>query len=259
MMKQAIIVVSFGTTRPKTREEAIGAVESAVKQQYPKIPVFRAFTSQIVIREIEKNEGIQIPSLKTLLPELKGQGYTHLWIQPTHIIHGEEYEKLRRDIQKFVQDFEEVRLGEPLLNRTEDYFALLKAAVPFYQLQPKEALLWMGHGTAHFADAAYSAMDSMAKDAGYGQVFVTTVEGYPSLEVAEKKLQKAGYQKICLAPLMVVAGDHAENDMAGPKDSFSSWLTQKGYEVRCVLSGLGGIPAVQKIYLSHLEQAKQLG
>lgn len=258
MKKQAIIMVSFGTTRPQTRECAIGGIERAVQARFPGIPVFRAFTSHIVIREIEKNEGISVPSLDTLLASLKEEGYTRLVIQPTHIIHGEEYEKLHAQIQGFVRNFEEIRLGAPLLNRTEDYFALLKAAIPFYHLQPEEALIWMGHGTAHFADAAYSAMDSMAKDAGYEQVFVTTVEGYPTLAAAEKKLRRAGYRNLCLAPLMVVAGDHAENDMAGPKDSFSSALAQQGYQVRCVLAGLGEIPAVQEIYLSHLQQAKTL-
>ncbi len=258
MKKQAIIMVSFGTTRPQTRERAIGGIERAVQARYPEIPVFRAFTSRIVVRETMKNEGISIPSLETLLTSLKNEGYTHLSIQPTHIIHGEEYEKLRAQVVGFAAEFQEIRLGAPLLDRTEDYFALLKAAVPFYHLQPEEALLWMGHGTAHFADAAYSAMDSMAKDAGCEQVFVTTVEGYPTLAAAEKKLRRARYRKLCLAPLMVVAGDHAENDMAGPEDSFSAVLAQQGYQVRCVLAGLGEIPAVQEIYLSHLQQAKQL-
>lgn len=256
-MKQAIVVVSFGTTHPDTREQAIGAVERAVQARFPDIPVYRAFTSRVVIKVTKENEGLAIPSLGELMDSLRAQGVTHLTVQPTHIIHGEEYDKLCAEVQAHAAGFESIRLGEPLLDKTEDYFAVLNAAVPFYQLKEGEALLWMGHGTSHFADAAYSALDSMAKDAGYDNVFVTTVEGYPTLEAAEKKLNQAGYRNICLAPMMVVAGDHAKNDMAGEEDSFLSKLTEEGYTVRCVLTGLGSIPAVQAIYLTHLEQAKE--
>ena len=238
-MKKAILVVSFGTSYQDALKNNILAVETAIGDAFPGWEVRRAFTSSIIMKKLLRRDGMEIDTVSRAMEKLEKEGYTHIAVQPTHVMHGEEYEKLLSQLEPFRQKLN-VWVGEPLLDRQEDYAQAADALLSW--LPPRaadEALVLMGHGSAHFANAAY------------GQL-----EGYPTLERVERQLAaRPSIKKIVLAPFMLVAGDHAQNDMAGDEDSWKARLEAKGYSVRCILKGLGECPAIQQIFVQHCAEA----
>ncbi len=254
--RPAIIMVSFGTSYAETRENTIGAVERIVQKAYPDIPVFRAFTSKIIIQKL-KREGIDIVSVPEMLNKLYLMGYTHIYCQPTHIIPGEEYEDMCKDVQGFQDCFQAIITGEPLLMHTEDFLAVIHALAMERKITKSEqkAYVLMGHGTAHFANIVYPAFDYWLKQMGYCNVFVGTIEGFPTFDNIIALLQKGAYQEVELMPMMLVAGDHAQNDMAGDTPiSWKSQLEKMGYAVTVRMEGLGENREIQKLYLSHIQK-----
>lgn len=252
--KTAILMVSFGTSYADTREQTIGAVEQAVQTAFPTAAIFRAFTSGMIIRKM-RSQGVLVDNVWEALEKLKQQGYTHVMIQPTHVIPGEEYDRLCAAAATYAGAFAVMRIGRPLLTETEDYPALIHAMEKdgVIQHSTQKAYLLMGHGTSHIINQAYPAFDYWLKRCGFDNVFVGTVEGYPTLETLLELLKEHSYQEVVLVPMMLVAGDHAQNDMAGDApDSWKSVLERHGYTVTPQLQGLGAYPAVQALYVEHV-------
>lgn len=255
MGKKALAVVSFGTTYPAARR-AIEALEYGLQQAFAAYDFYRAFTSDMVRRRIEREEGIHIPNPAELLARLADEGYDEVLCQSLHVIPGLEYEKLLRQIEPFRARFSVLRVGKPLLFGEADYRALcagLRQKLP--ALAADEAYVYMGHGTEHFANAAYSQVETMFRSLGMERVYVGTVEGFPGLDYVRGRLKQHGVRRVTLAPLMIVAGDHAQNDLAGDEDSWKTVLEAEGLSVSADLRGLGELDAVQEIFVRHCRNA----
>lgn len=256
--KKVILVVSFGTSYNDTRALTIDAIETAIANAYPEYEVHRAFTSQIIIDKLKERDGLEIKNVEEAMQQLVADGVGTLVVQPTHIMNGYEFNEMMADIEPYVNNFTSISYGAPLLSATEDYLTLINAFKT--QIAPaladNTALLLMGHGTHHFANATYAALDYMFKEQGMKNVFVGTVEGYPDLDTIMPYLKAGGYTKVILQPLMVVAGDHASNDMAGDeKDSWKTTLKAEGFEVECILRGLGEFTSIHDMYITHIADA----
>ena len=252
-MKKGIIVVSFGTSYKETREKCIESVENKIAQGFSDYEVTRAFTSNFIIKKLKERDGIHVNTISEAIEDMKSKGIERVYVQPLHMIPGFEYEKVKRAVSMANHDKGlNVTLGMPLLNEEEDYEVLIEALRERLPQTSKEAgVILMGHGTEHFANACYSMLQAKLHDVD-SNIFVANVEGYPELDHIMDKL--AGYKKMTLMPLMIVAGDHAQNDMAGDEeDSFKSLLEEKGMTVDCILEGLGENQGVQKIFVDRVE------
>ena len=246
-MKKALVIVSFGTTYERARR-SIDAVERALAQAAEGYDVFRAYTSSVV-RKVLKSRGEIVPSLEEALEKLANESYDTVFVQPTHLLCGNEYdEKIRASYMRYAGRFLRGGIGKPLIANNDD---LLKLAEILAALKPDDAdaLLLMGHGTTHFANMVYPAMQTALRLQGHPNVVVGTVEGWPTLENAIDELRALGAKHIELRPMMLVAGDHAQNDMAGDDaDSWKSHLTAAGFDVHCTVEGLGELEDVQRLY-----------
>lgn len=258
MTKKALVVVSFGTTYPAARR-AIEQIETRLREQFADYDFYRAFTSDMVRRKIEREEGLCIPNPSALLARLADEGYDEALCQSLHVIPGIEYEKLLRQLAPYQTRFAALRLGKPLLFGEADYrdlcAGLLETLPP---LAADEAYVYMGHGTEHFANAAYSQVENMFRALGAERAYVGTVEGFPGLDYVRGRLQKQGVRRVTLAPLMIVAGDHAQNDLAGDEDSWKTALEADGLSVSADLRGLGELDAVREIFLRHCKDAAEV-
>ena len=272
-----LLVVSFGTSFNDSRAEDIGGIEAALEEAYPDWSVRRAFTAQIIINHVQARDGEKIDNVKQALDRAVENGVKNLVIQPTHLMHGAEYDELMEEVKNYEDKFESVKVAEPLLGEVgadatvinADKEAVAKAVVDaavasggFDSLESADkvstAFVLMGHGTSHTANVTYNQMQTQMDKLGYKNVFIGTVEGEPEeteCSVVIEKVKEAGYKNVILRPLMVVAGDHANNDMADPEDE-ESWYSQftasGAFErVVCQIEGLGRIPAVQELYVAH--------
>lgn len=252
--KKAILVVSFGTSHQDTRDKTIGAIEADIQKTWPEYEVRRAFTSGMILKVLLKRDGIKIDTVQEALDRLAEDGFTEIFVQPTHVINGDEYEKMLGDISCKEGKFEQLKIGAPLLTQTEDYQKVVQEIIrEVPPLEKNEALVLMGHGTEHHVNAVYAAMDYHFKVMGHPNVFVGTVEAFPDVEVVLNQVNEYKPEKVILLPLMVVAGDHACNDMAGEEeDSWKSIFEAAGYQVDCILRGLGELKGIRDIYLQHL-------
>lgn len=259
-MKQAILVISFGTSYKETREKNIGAIEKAIQNAFPKYEVRRAFTSGMIIK-ILKKQGIMVDTVEQALAHLKEEGFQKVICQPTHIMHGFEYDGIVAAAAPFQKQFDQLVVGTPLLSAQEDYKQAVQTLGELVPREPGDALVLMGHGTGHPANACYAALEYAFHDAGYKNVFVGTVEGYPDLEAVKRRLRESGAQRVFLTPFMVVFGDHAANDMAGDEeDSWKKQLEKEGCRVQILLKGLGEYPGIVNQYVQHTAAAaEQLG
>lgn len=273
-----ILVVSFGTSYNDSRVADIGGIEKAISAAYPDWSVRRAFTSQIIINHILARDGESIDNVEQALDRAVSNGVKNLVVQPTHLMHGSEYDELVETVEEYSDKFDSVMISEPLLGQVgadasevnTDKETVAKAIVAETVLdgdfdsieeaaEDKVAFVFMGHGTSHTAKVTYSQMQTQMSELGYDNVFVGTVEGEPeetSVDNIILSVKEAGYSKVILRPLMVVAGDHANNDMAGDEeDSWKSmFLSDGSFEsIECQIAGLGEIKEVQKLYISHLE------
>ncbi|WP_371367004.1 Sirohydrochlorin cobaltochelatase [Sporomusa rhizae] len=265
--KKAILVVSFGTTYPETLKLNIESNENLIRKAFPEYEVRRAFTSRMVIKRLAERDGLQIENERQALERLRAEGYQEVFVQPLHIVAGAEYDKIKGIVNHYAhaQDkpFAKIRLGRPLLyamgqdNHPDDYEIAIKALVTqLPETDPASAVILMGHGGMHPSNAAYGVLQLKLEDAGLDNVFIYTVEGYPSLHRIIDKLQQKQVKRVTLMPFMLVAGDHAVNDMAGEEeDSAKSQLLAAGFEVDVYLRGLGENKAIQDIYVAHLRSA----
>lgn len=255
-MKKGILIVSFGTSYPDTRRTTIDAIESAIRAAYPETPIYCAWTSKMIIRKLSETTGEKIWTVDEALKQMTADGITHVYIQPTHVTNGIENDRMKEDALALGSSFADIAFGDPLVTSTDDMQDLVHiVADSFYNLEDDEALLLMGHGSGHHANAVYAALDYMFKEMGHPHIHVGTVESYPTFENALNLLKKQNVKKIHLAPLMIVAGDHVHNDMAGDQDdSWANMCKNAGYEVICHLKGLGEYSAVQNIFIKHLKR-----
>ncbi|GFI36248.1 sirohydrochlorin cobaltochelatase [Lachnospiraceae bacterium 50-23] len=254
--KTGILTVSFGTCHQKTRAATIDAIEAQIAGDYPQAHVYRAWTSHIIRKKLAQVTGEQIPSVTEAIEHILRDGVTHLFIQPTHVINGIENDRMKEDVFKYREHFHCISFGSPLISSTEDMRHVVRTLGDAFCMEPDEALLLMGHGSEHPSNTVYAALDYMFKEMGYPRVYVGTVEAYPSLPVILRQLAGQKISRLHLAPLMIVAGDHAANDMAGDEeDSWANICKKAGYEVTCHLKGLGEYPQIQQLFSQHIEQS----
>ena len=273
-----LLVVSFGTSFNDSRVADIKSIEDALQEANPDWSVRRAFTAQIIINHIQARDGEKIDNMEQALERAVANGVKQLVVQPTHLMHGAEYDEMCDAIDKVRDKFESVEIAEPMLGEVgndatiinADKEAVAKAVVAAALSESgyestaaaKEAgvaYVLMGHGTAHVAKVTYSQMATQMDKLGYENVFIGTVEGEPedtSCEAVIAAVKEAGYTTVVLRPLMVVAGDHANNDMAGAdEDSWKTMFEAAGLTVNCQISGLGRIADVQALYVAHTKAA----
>ena len=256
MNQKALAVISFGTTYTLA-QDAIMQIESILSCHAKEYDCFRAFTSKMVIAKLKREQGQYVLTPEELMEQLYQKGYKEVLCQPLHIINGFEFEKMYKALSTFADKFDKIQIGRPLLTFEDDYKACCDIVMK-YAPAPKEeaALVFMGHGTPHDSNSVYTELDQRLKELGYPQVFMGTVEAEPSLDTLLEKIQTLHVKRVILAPFMVVAGDHAINDMSGDEeDSWKSTFEKAGYEVECILKGLGEYPAVRQIYVKHALKA----
>lgn len=258
-MKKALVVVSFGTTYPAARR-AIERLEERLHAAFPDYDFYRAFTSGMVIRKIAREEGVHILTPAEQLEQLAQAGYEQVLCQSLHVIFGQEYEKLLAQLAPYRTRFAQLTVGRPLLWETPDYLRLTRALLAqMPRLDADEAFVFMGHGTEHPANAAYALVENAFRYAGAERVYVATVEGFPHFDYVLARLEARQVSRVHLAPLMIVAGDHAQNDLAGDAaDSWKSRLEEAGYETAVQLTGLGELDAVGALFVDHARAAVPL-
>lgn len=251
-MKKAVLVVSFGTSYKETREKTIEACEKKISKELKDYDFYRAYTSNMIIRKLKNRDGIVVENPIQALDRLHEEGYEEVVVQTLHIICGEEFNKLKEQIESYKTKFKNLVLGRPLLMYIDDYKETVEAIE--YQIPDMakdEAVVFMGHGTLHESHSAYPAIEYMLRDHGIN-AYVGTVEGYPEIENVIKKLREDNINIVNLMPLMLVAGDHAINDMAGDEeDSWKSILEEEGFETIVHLKGLGENSKIQDKFVRH--------
>ena len=253
--KKAILAVSFGTSHNDTRKITIDAIEQDMQAAFPDYALYRAWTSKMIIKKVNARDGVHICNVKEAMEKMLQDGITDVLVQPTHVINGIENDLMKEDALAFQEQFHSISFGDPLLTSEQDNLAVIDAITSeFKTLTKDEVLVLMGHGTTHYANAIYAALDYTFKDKGYSNIFLGTVEAYPTMESLLKMVHAYQPKKVVLAPFMIVAGDHAKNDMASDEpDSWYSQFKAAGYDVEPVLKGLGEYTGIRKLFIEHLK------
>lgn len=256
--EQELLVVSFGTSFNDNRRLTIGAIEADMAEAFPDYSVRRGFTSQIIIEHVMNRDGIKIDNVTEALDRAVENGVKTLVVQPTHLMNGFEYGDLEAELAEYADSFDKIALGAPLLTSDEDFAAVEKAIVDWtadYD-DGTTAIVFMGHGTEADSNQIYDKMQGLLTADGYENYYVGTVEATPSLDDVIAALDGKGYTKVVLSPLMIVAGDHANNDMAGEEEgSWKKSFEDAGYEVECLVRGLGENQAIRDILTAHAQAA----
>jgi sirohydrochlorin cobaltochelatase len=260
--KKAILVVSFGTSYNDNRAKTIGALEAQISEKYPDWEVRRAFTSKMIIKKLAERDGERIDYVTDAMKKLISDGITTVVVQPTHIMNGIEYDDVVRIVSGYRSKFDSISIGEPMLTVEDDYNKVVDAIGSALLTEAREtagkkaAVILMGHGTEHYANSAYSQLQLKLILSGHDDVYITTVEGFPNFNDTVYLMKSRWYKDVILFPFMLVAGDHANNDMAGDEeDSLKSILESHGYKVHCVVKGLGEYKEFREIFLSHTKDA----
>lgn len=244
-MEKAVLVTSFGTSHKDTREKCLDSIENKVRAEYGSEKVERAYTSGVIRRIVERKEGIHIFDQEEGLQALKNKGYDEIVTMSLHILDGIEYSKLSDKYGK---------ITKPLLTTDEDYKRIVNNE-EFNSLEGNDALVFMGHGSESMADSTYQRLQEEYLKAGKNNIFVATVEGEVTLEDVVEKLRGKGFKKILLKPFMLVAGDHAKNDMASDEDdSWKTVLQNEGYEVTPLLKGMGEYEFIHEMFMNKLKE-----
>ncbi len=260
MSKKALMIVSFGTSFDEAMP-AIVHIEETCRRAFPEYDFYRAFTSGMIIRKLKKTKNVQIDNPQEVMEKLAARGYDEVLCQPTHIINGMEYEKMMGMLRPYKEQIPVIRVGKPLLTEEEDYrkacqIVMQQLSAP---LAKDEAFVLMGHGTEHYANSAYCQFENMLRDLGHENTYVGTVEGFPGLDYVIRRMKIRGIRKVYLMPLMIVAGDHARNDLAGAEaDSWDSLLRAEGFETEIFLKGMGEIDGIADLFVEHLQAAEEI-
>lgn len=251
---KVLLVVSFGTSYNNNRDLSIGGVEKALQDAYPDYEVRRAFTSQIIIDKLKERDNLEIDNVTEAMDRLVADGVKEVVIQPTHVMSGFEYDDVVNEVTPYKDKFESLKIGKNLLTSDEDYKEAISVVVEETKSYDTEgtAIVFMGHGTDHEANSTYAKLQQFITDEGYTNYFVGTVEATPSLDDVVALVKESGAKKVVLLPFMIVAGDHANNDMAGDDDdSWKSTFEAEGFETETVLKGLGQYEGIQNLIVKH--------
>lgn len=253
---QAILVVSFGTSYTDNLDLSIVGTETAIQEAFPDYEVRRAFTSQIIIDKLKERDGMEIDNVKAALDRAVADGIKTLIVQPTHLMDGYEYNDLVGELAEYAESFEKIEIGAPLLSSEDDFETVAKAITEHTKAYDdgKTAICFMGHGTEAESNKIYAEMQETLTEEGYENYFVGTVEATPSLDDVLNEVKGGDYERVVLEPLMLVAGDHANNDMAGDEDdTWKKTFEAAGYDVECLIEGLGQLEEVQDLYVEHVK------
>lgn len=257
-MKKAILVVSFGTSHLETCSRTISVIEEQIAAAFPDYLIRRSFTSGVIRRKLAEQSKINIDDVAQALERLLADGVDHVCVQPTHLLYGIEYERMVATVNSYRSKFVQVVFGQPLMSTQQDYEQVAQIVLDNTPtLGEQDGLVLMGHGTRHYVNSTYAALDYLFADRYSDHVFVGTVSFYPDRQAVLKKMVKAGgIKKVYLMPLMIVAGDHAVNDMAGDDpDSWKNTFLTAGYQVEIILHGLGELAEIQQMYVERVKQA----
>ena len=257
-MSKAILIVSFGTSYEETRKKTIDAIEKDIADAFSDTAkIYTAWTSRMIISKLSKR-GVKVNTVCGAMEQMETDGITDVIIQPTHIINGTEYDLLKEDALKYAARFTSLRFGRPLLTSEDDYektAEILSESFPAVSSKDTAYVL-MGHGSSHYANPAYAALSWRMADMGRPDIIIGTVESYPDIYAVIRAAKRYGAKKIILAPFMIVAGDHANNDMAADTPfSWKSLFEEAGFEASCVMKGLGEYPKVRKMFIGHIKDA----
>jgi len=253
-----LLVLSFGTSFNDSRRLTIGAIEDSLETAFPNYSVRRGFTANIVIDHVNRRDGFLIDDVEASLKRAESNGVKTLVVQPTHLMNGFEYNDLIKEVGDHADSFDKVVFGEPLLTSDEDFKRVEQAIVEWTKEYDdgKTAICFMGHGTEAESNGVYQKMQELLTADGHTNYFIGTVEAAPTLDDVIASVKKGDYERVILEPLMVVAGDHAHNDMAGDEeDSWKSAFEAEGYKVECLMRGLGENEAIRQIYVDHAKAA----
>jgi len=253
-LKKAILVVSFGTSYEDARRKCIESIEHYIQEAFTTYEVRRAFTSNFIIKKLKERDGLQVDTVKEALTRLKHDGFNEVYIQPLHIIPGHEYDKIKRQVIPFLKHLDVLKLGTPLLYEMDDYSRVVEALrIQTTEMSKADMVLMMGHGTDHFANGLYLTLQHFIDRANL-PIMIGNVEGYPEIDDLLPKLKLMQLTSISIMPFMLVAGDHARNDMAGDDDtSWASRLENEGYGVDVHIRGLGENINIQNIFISKVK------
>ncbi len=252
-------MVSFGTSYHDTRKKTIDAIEEAISEEFKDYELRRAYTSRIILGILDKRDGIEIDNVTEAMEKLVQEGYEKVLVQPTHVMSGDEYDGMMEDIKPFESDFLNISYGAPLLTGELDYECLVEILAEDtkeYNVPGTEILL-MGHGSEHSANVVYRNLAEVFRRKGYENYHVGTVEAKPDYKDMEYEIKQTASRRVILQPLMIVAGDHANNDMAGAdEDSWKCRLEAAGYEVICCVKGMGELEGVRQLFVEHARDAE---
>lgn len=259
-MKKAILVVSFGTSHIEALKSSIEKIENRIRDEFKDYDVFRSFTAHFIIKKLKERDNLDILIPEEALEDLRDKGYEEVIVQPLHIIPGEEFDYIKGIVEHNKDKFKNIKLGRPIFfyqgmnGLPEDYTLFIESVKEL--LENEESVILFGHGTEHPANAVYGMLQTVLVDEGYDNVFVATVEGYPTMENAIKKIKNKGIKKTKLVPLLLVAGDHAKNDMASDEDdSMKSKLEKEGIEVKLHMHGLGEVDKFEQLYVNRIHDS----
>lgn len=255
MKKRAILVVSFGTAYQETCLRTIEQIEADIRNTYPEYAFYRAWTSEVIRRKVNARDGVYISNVREALEQIRGDGVQKVCIQPTYIVDGVENEKMMGEAACAKAWFEKVTIGTPLLACEKDCVSAAHILPELQKLEPAEVCVYMGHGTEKRSDFYYQLLNEQLEIAGASNIMIGTLEGILSVEDILRKIQKRNINKVILSPFMTVAGVHAWKNMAGEQtDSWKSIFEKAGYQVECVMRGLGEYPEIRKVFLNHLKE-----
>lgn len=257
-MKKAILVISFGTSYLDTLNKSIEKAENQIRNHFDEYDIYRAFTSHKIIKKLKEKYEIFVDTPEEILEKLYDNGYEEIIMQPLHIIPGEEYIYINKIGEAFKDKFKILKIGRPIFyyqgidELPQDYSLFIDATKDLYE--NNDAVVLMGHGTSHPANSVYGCLQSVFEDEGYENVFIGTVEGYPNFDTVIKRLKRKNITEVTVAPLMVVAGDHARNDMASDEEeSWKSMLEAEGIKVNVHMKGLGENEKFNELYINRIE------
>ncbi len=246
-IKRGILLVHFGTSRKKARENSLETINRRIEKEFKEFHIREAYTSRMIIKKIFKEEGVRKLTPNEAIKKMKEEGFTHIIIQATHIINGIESDCMKEEVEKYKLEFEEIKIGSALLTKTKDY---MEVADLFNREYSDRPIVLIGHGTDHHAASAYGMLQYAIQKKGYKHIFVGTVEGYPGLEDVIEDLKINEIKEVTLVPLMVVAGVHAEEDIAG---DWKEALEEKEIAAAVSMVGMGERREVQDLFIEHLD------
>ena len=257
---KAILVVSFGTSYEASRKATIEKIEQDIRNAFQDHRIYRAWTSKFIISILKKRDNYTVPTVKEALEQMITDGIREVVVQPTHILDGIENNIMKEEVLSYKESFDKIAFGTPLLADSKDESQAINAVTTeFSDLKETEALVFMGHGTTHQVNTVYAGLDQKFKESAHANVFIGTVEVDPTIHDLVKEVTSFQPSKIYVTPFMIVAGDHARNDLAGAEaDSWDSILKADGFETEVIMKGLGEIDAIAEMFVKHLKKAESL-